>query len=104
MRMKPRSARSLWWLRGGIVGGLLLLILYFNLTVPLKIALPLTLGVGIFVYIIVRSNARVTHYTCIHCSVQFKISPWTDFCSPHRPECKLLQCPNCGEIDWHQAG
>lgn len=104
MRIRPGSIRSLRLLQGGIVGGLLLLILYFNFMVPLKIALSLTLGVGIFVYIIVRSSARLTCYTCIKCSARFKISTWTDFCSPHRLNRKLLRCPNCETIDWHPAG
>ena len=98
-----RSVRSLILVRGSIVGFLLLVILYYLLYIPLKISLPILLATVIFLFFLVRSNARSTRYVCRKCSTRFQVSPWIDFCSPHRPNLKLLRCPQCGLVDWHST-
>jgi DNA-directed RNA polymerase subunit RPC12/RpoP len=98
--MMIEKAWSLYLVRGGFVAFLTMVIIFLLAVAPLKIALPIVLGVGLFLYVIVRFNARLTTYICKNCSTRFKVSLWIDFCSPHMPNRKLLRCPHCGDVDW----
>jgi len=49
--------------------------------------------------VIVYFHAKTTQYRCPACGLLFKISPFTDFSSPHMPGKKLLQCPSCTQTN-----
>jgi hypothetical protein len=95
------KAWSLRLIRGGFVSFLTVVISILIIVAPAEIALPIILGVGVFLFVIVRFHARSTIYACKGCSTHFEVSPWIDFCSPHMPNRKMLRCPHCGNIDWH---
>ena len=65
-------------------------------------ALLLLLMTGSLV-ILVRGHAARTLYHCPACGHQFKITPVTDFLSPHTLTTKFLRCPACGKRQWTPA-
>lgn|SRR5512135_2512829 len=50
--------------------------------------------------LLVRGHAARTLYQCPACRHRFKITPVTDFLSPHTLTTKLLRCPSCGKRQW----
>lgn len=62
-------------------------------------ALLLLLMTGSLV-ILIRGHAARTRYRCPACTHEFKITPLTDFLSPHTLTTKLLRCPSCHKRQW----
>jgi DNA-directed RNA polymerase subunit RPC12/RpoP len=50
--------------------------------------------------ILVRTHAARTIYRCSTCGHEFKITPLTDFLSPHTLTTKYLRCPACKTRRW----
>jgi DNA-directed RNA polymerase subunit RPC12/RpoP len=50
--------------------------------------------------ILIRGHAARTVYRCSACGHEFKITPLTDFLSPHTLATKYLRCPACKKRGW----
>lgn len=101
--LERRLSTALGLARGSLIIALIsALVLTFSIA-PLVIAVPIVLGLALFLFLIVRSNARLTAYACTKCSAQFQVSACVDFLSPHKPNRKLLRCPQCSNVDWQPS-
>jgi DNA-directed RNA polymerase subunit RPC12/RpoP len=83
---------------------LILLSIPFAILVPearfsSTMALLLLMMTGSLV-ILVRTHAARTVYRCSTCGHEFKITPLTDFLSPHTLNKKFLRCPSCHRRQW----
>jgi DNA-directed RNA polymerase subunit RPC12/RpoP len=94
-----------WW-KVGAYTLLTVAIIVVTAVILIPIAWPVGLVAWLAIivsgslFLLVRWHAGNTAYRCPACKHEFEISVFTDFVSPHVPDKKYLQCPQCGKRNW----